>query len=145
MSAILRQQLARSLILENIKDKLAKLNRRKRQSKPYVNVTVSCPTFRFHHWPRQVHQFGASEMSALRIESYGMNHPVRGLASALLSMRRADVEELAVWIDAVRRNMRGKSDAALKGRHLIEAAQQITGMRFPLAAPGISGAREEPL
>ena len=47
MSAILRQQLLRSLILENVKDKFAKLNRRKRQSKPYVNVTVSCPTFLF--------------------------------------------------------------------------------------------------
>ena len=140
MSAILRQQLARSLILENIKDKLAKLNRRKRQSKPYVNVTVSCPTFRFHHWPRQVHQFGASEMSALTIESHGISHEaptLRGLASALLHMRRADVEELAVRIDAARRDKDGKSAAALKGRHLIEAAQEITGMRFPLAAPEI--------
>ena len=78
-------------------------------------------------------------MSALSIETHGMNEAptLRGLASALLHMRHADIEELAGWIDAVRRDKEGKSAAALKGRHLTEAAQEITGMRVPLAAPEI--------
>ena len=86
-------------------------------------------------------------MSILNIETYGYNETptLRGLASALLHMRHADIEKLAVRIDAARRDEDGKSDAALKGRHLIEAAQEITGIRVPPAAPEISRVRKEPL